>query len=348
MKRDVKMSQSAFDSASDLYQGKNLLGDQFLSYSLRLPKGWKKVSDEDLKGLQLSNKLPGVLAYYLGPSNMDRRSGFQVKAQKLDHMISARDWLIQYAIASKFTLQGLSAYGEDRAEGLYVYNEPDISYVVRVVVILNGPRVVIGEYLVPFDMFEKERDFQIWSTVSFFLDYLDKMPKEASKRFNFLDIGSFDYPASWDLQKGDLFSIDQMRVSIVNLQVQKIGVSSILNGRVDVYMFSGGEGYDQEKAFADLQNKLKEADHLVLGEEISELPPMVNDSGLKFLLTKRYAINDETHSYRDYQYWVTALKGENYYIFVCLVNPPRALGFYNWARNINAYSYVVKTVKEGL
>lgn len=346
LKREVQTSKEEFYEKSNLFEFQDLEGDKYLAYRVRLPKDWTVVNSADLKKSQLDNRLLGVLAYFVSPSTLDLRSSFRIKAQKLAHMMNVRDWVRQYALANRYTLQALSEYDDNRAEALYVVQDMDVSYVIRMVAIINGPRVVIAEYWVPNEFYQLQKDGQIWSITTFHLKYKDESPKEDIKQFNFFDIASVDYPASWELQKGNIESLDLMDASIMNVQASTRRMDSLLMGRVDIFLIADNQNFTMQSAYEHIGKKI-EADQLVIGEEIGKFEPALNLNNLKLEQSRVFKINNAEDTYQDYQYWVTAMKGKNYHFFVCLLMPPKSYSFYNWARNINAYEFVIQHVLEG-
>lgn len=344
--REVMMSKEDFYAKTDPYEFDDVQGNKFLAFRVRLPKGWTQVTTADLGQLQLSNRLLGVLVYFTSPPDLDLRSSFRIRAQKLGHMINARDWLYQYALGNHLTLQALTAIDANRAEALYVNTELDVTYVIRMAVVINGPNVIIAEHVMPADKYETDRDLQIWTITSFYLKYKDMSPPEATKRLNFFDIAALDYPNSWELQRSNIKSIDNMDASIVNIQIEKKDVKTRLMGRIDVFLFANNDEYSLEHSIENI-NKSVASDNLVLGEQVGRFDPIVNDHNLGSVSYNVYQINNQEKTYQDYQYWVTVMKGKNYYFYVCMLIPPRAYDFYNWARNLSSYEYVIKTLHEG-
>lgn len=345
--REVKMSKKEYEDQSQLYDTFDLDGDPFLAYRVRLPKSWQFMGPRELKDMQLNNRLMGIMAYYVSPADLELRSSFRLKAQRMAHMMSARDWTYHYALANRYTLQAMTTYGDDRAEAVYVITEMDISYVVRMAVVVSGPRVVIAEYFVPMQKYEEEQDLQTWGITSFYLKKKDLSSTEPTKTLYFFDIASTVYPESWIVENPNIVSVDQMSASVVNLQQEDRDKTSLLRGRVDVFLFAADDTYNEKAAF-DTINELFEPQQLKLGKKLGRFIPTDNQSGLKGESYTVYSIENPEHKFQDYQYWVTVMKGKNYYFYVCLLSPPRDTDVYNWSRNLGAFEYMVKTMKEGV
>jgi hypothetical protein len=346
LKREVLASREDYFARSDEFQTEDMEGDKFLAYRVRLPKGWLRVTQSDIKEQQLNNRLMGVIDYFVSPPEMDMRSSFRIKAQRMAHMMSARDWVLQYAFANRYTLQGMSTYGDDRAETMYVVNEADISYNVRVAVVVNGPRVVISEYFVPMQLFEKSRDDQTWAVTTFTLKYKDAAPSENTKSLMFFDLATMDYPASWELQRTNIQSIDLMNASIVNVQKEVKNIKTLLQGRIDVLLMATGEDFTMDRVMEKL-NDIVKVDKLLINEKVGRFEITKNNSGLEPIKSDVYRINNVENSYQDYQYWVAVYKGKNYYFIVALLNPPRSYNPYIWSRNLGGFEYIMKTMHEG-
>ncbi len=345
--RDVKMTKAEFEAASTQYDTEDLDGDPFLAYRVRVPSTWTFMGPRELKDMQLNNRLMGIMALYLSPADLEMRSSLRLKAQNMAHMMSARDWAFHYALGNRYTLQSLSTYGDDRAEAIYIVTEMDISYVVRMAVVISGPRVVVAEYFVPMQKYEAEKDLQTWGITSFYLKKKDKTPSEPTKALYFFDIASAYYPESWIEQKPNVVSIDQMNASIVNMRETKNNQPGVLRGRVDVYLFAVNSDYTEIDAIGKI-NQQFESQNVRVGNKLGRFNPTQNLNGLEVVSNTVYQLSNPENTYQDYQYWITVLKGKNYYFYICLLTPPRSSDMYNWSRNLGAFENIAKTMKEGI
>lgn len=346
--RDVKLAKPEFEAVTKLYESDDLDGDPFLAYRVRLPGDWSYVGPSKLKELQLNNRLSGVFAYYVSPPILELRSSFRVKAQRMAHIMGIRDWAYHYGLGNRYTFQGMSIYGDDRAEVTYVVTEMDVSYVVRAAIVVSGPRVVIAEYYVPMQKYEEEKDNQTWTITSFYLKKRDLSAAEPNKTLYFFDIASVNYPETWAVQNPNIVSVDQMNASVVNArQHRRADEPSLLQGRVDVFLFANNADYNERLALDEINTQFA-AQNLKLGRRIGRFEPNANEHNLQGLRFTAYAIDHQDQVYQDYQYWVAILQGKNYYFYICMLTPPSASNLYEWSRNLGAFEYMIKTMKEGV
>ena len=172
------------------------------------------MTSTDLQARQMDAGFSGVLAYYVSPPELDLRSSVRIRSEKLAFTTNAVDWLRNYAINNRYTLQALSGYGVDRAEAVYLITDRGITYVIRVAAVLNGSRAVVAEYMVPMDKYEEQKDIQVWTITSFYLKTIDSEPQEPVTDYAVRDFARLNYPEKWVVQNQANDSIDRVRVSI--------------------------------------------------------------------------------------------------------------------------------------
>ena len=87
-----------------------------------------------------------------------------------------------------FSIEGMKIKSPRLVVAQYTVFEDGEPYAVRAVVTQTGSRIVLAEYLVHQDVYQAERDEQIWAMTGFALDDpVNKLPV-AMKTFNFVDI----------------------------------------------------------------------------------------------------------------------------------------------------------------
>lgn len=329
--------------------------DEALEYTVRLPKAWKKAEGESTgMDLLLSNKMFGNVSRFVSPANFDSPfpSQFTIQVIGLEYELSAEQWFVQYLLSNGYALQGLSVHDEDRAEAMYVTVERNISYAVRSVAIRNGKRIILGRYKMPIERWENEKSFQAQAITSFKLANTQDELVEKMKDYHFLDIAKVQYPESWTLRAPPFRSIDRLDIELLSIrhvpeELRKRG-DTVLNGKVGLSLISeiSSDSVDDEI------NKLKEGLEgtglvfeapLVVKQNFSTNPLFTD------VQTQAYRVVGEETTLVDYEYWITAMKYNEYYYFVTLLTPARKDDYYVWSRNTQTYRLIVEhfTPQEG-
>ena len=321
-------------------------GDEFLSYKIRLAENWEQYENQSIGGLSLSKKVLGEIARYYGPARLMPRSFLTIEALALDHQLTAEQWYIQYLLANGYPSQGIKVYGTQRVEGLYVKLEKDVTYLVRSVVVINGKRAIFVEYALPADAWADERAMQAKVVQSFELLNKDDSLPEDMQTHQFLDVGEFKYPASWELRASTVRSVDRMDVDL--LSAVPIGEgrnrTQILNGRMIVQMLSGYIVEDLEQEVENFKRDF-EKDGLAIGALIEEPEDFVFSDSVEFGFVEVYKVSDISKPQMQYEYWLSIIAAEDYYYLVSLLTPSRNQDFFNWSKNTQAFRLVNRYIR---
>lgn len=339
--------QSYFESRTDL-RNEVPAGDAYLAYNVRLPKEWEKSTDAGLRNYTLNANVAGEVARYYGPPQGDKRSMFTVKALQLDYEITVRNWFINYILSNGYTLQGFSQPAEDRVDALYVLVEDGQSYVVRALFQLNGRRIVLAEYYVPYDLWHQEKSMQQSCIASFALLNFDKSVIEILDTYNFLDLIEFQYPISWNLRASAIRSIDQMGVTLVNASK-----SGQMNGFIDVGVMSSEIIGMKEDEIADKMSKkmidgIKTRTGFDVGNKIEDISDYKFSPGIEKAQVQTFEATGNTERIVNYEIWVALLSEEDYRYYIVMVTPARKDEFFTWARNGKAFQRIVESIHSGI
>lgn len=338
--------QSYFESRTDIHS-ETPEGDESLSYTVRLPKEWTKSTDAGLRNYVLNTNVVGEVARYFGPPDGDKRSMFTVNALQLEYEISIRNWFVNHVLTNGYTLQGFQQLSETKIEALYVLVEKEQSFVVRSVAELNGRRVVLAEYAVPYDLWHQEKSMQQASIRSFMLLKPDQSVIEILDTYNFLDLIEFQYPISWSLRAPAIRSIDQMGVTLVNA-----AKSGQMDGFIDVGVMStdiiGMDPQEQaEKLSRKMMQGLKARTGFEIGEKIEDITDYKVNPVMKSAMVRTFVAKDETQSLVGYEIWIAVMREADYKYYITMVTPARKDEFYTWARNSKAFQRVVESIHSG-
>src|SRR5690606_25253979 len=137
-----------FEAATKAIREETPYNDPRLSYELRLPKGWTDNVQAPPVGIESGAKLlSDSVLVTLGrntaqPKNFER-SYITIEAQELGYEISAQNWFVNFMLGNGFSLSALSERSPREIEALYVQVIEDATYMVRVRVLINGPRLLL-------------------------------------------------------------------------------------------------------------------------------------------------------------------------------------------------------------
>lgn len=314
--------------------------DNFLSYSVRLPKGWTESAEQSRKTLNsgLSNRVLGTVARYTSPPNKHLRSSFTLEAVELTYEVGARNWFINYVLSKGMTLNQIGKESRQQVEAIYVEIDGDTTYIVRVVAVINGSRMMVARYFVPQALYDEERVQQAQVLKSFELTNKEEVGVEQLEIFGFLDQSYFDYPVSWRLNAPTVTSIERMKAT-----VYRKTVTNKLDGQIRLYLANKMTGTTRSKEVRTFLDTLKIEDY-TLGQYI-ETPTLEYHKDMDFGITQAYQMRSQRANQGRYELWVSILEAEEYIYVVSLLTPAREEKFYEWARNIEAYRLLMKSVR---
>ena len=345
----VKMTRDQFYGISELREVKSE-DDPAVNYRVRLPKNWIELPSPKTEGLSLNAELFSDISNYVSPARGDIRSRFRVRSLELKHLVSAENWFLNYTLSIGTTVDGIKVKSDRSLEAQYTILANGQTYTVRASAQISGSRIIVAEYLVPFEYAVDERDQQIWTMISFNLTSPDEKPIEDTGAYSFVDIVKFDYPQSWILYSPPITTIDRMEASILNLksvskdQIQKLDLDKAkLDGRVDVRVVSKVMGTSEADEIANLKKELKEKG-LSIGKLITPLEGVKLHPGVVTSKIDAYEIESEDGKLIKYEIWVGMLETKGRYYLITLITVGRQERFYVWAQNIETFKHVLRTL----
>ncbi len=337
-----ELTEESFLQNSELHE-EEPLGDRFLAYQVRLPRGWQRTtSAEQYKGKQLeeaglSQRILGQVARYVGPGRIDSISKFEIEALNLDHEVTARNWFMNEILARGFSLEGMQVESDKRVEALYVLVEADTAYVVRSVAEINGPRMIVASYYVPDNHWEEERAYQQRAIESFRFVSPEKSRIEMTRSYSFLDLLSFEYPSSWKLVAPNIFDIQGMEAKLVYSPNERI-----LGGEMYISIISVEfeDMFYEEVAY--LKERLNDMG-LNLGELMEQPDNYVFNDHIYYGYVEVYRAYDPQGMKQEHEYWLAIMEEDRYLYLVTMLTPSRNNEFYGWARNEEAFKTVIES-----
>jgi len=339
--------------------------DKYLAYQIRLPNGWegmgvetkkqkesfiaeppknerrkkKSRAGDTIEQTELSRRILGKITSYFGPPRLEPRSKLEIQALELSYDITAHNWFLYYIISNGYTLEGMEDVTDTRVEAIYILVEKDISYVVRTIAEINGPRMVLVSYYVPEVKFHEEKAMQEKVLASFRFTSPEQVRIEQTKNYAFLDLLQFDYPSTWHLQAPNIYSIDQMDARLINVHDKET-----LNGEIMVHLIST----ELDTTLADEVSYLKEEMNksgLSVGELIETVDRFKAHSQVYFSRAEVYKASDKSGRIREHEYWLVVMAEDRYYYIITLLTPGRNQDLYMWIRNTEALQTLVESIR---
>ena len=344
---DKELSQKDFLDRTQLVE-EMPRGDKFLGFKARLPKSWKRIGeridDSDGEGSQqgdvkLSRRILGKIVKYYGTEVFTAPSRFEIQALELDQQITARNWFLGYILSNGYNMQGMKVYDDTKVEALYVTIEDSVSYVVRTLAIVNGPRMVLVSYYVPEAQFMQDRGLQEKVVQSFSFLSPEKIQLEPTQTYSFLELVHFDFPANWRLLSPNIHSLQNMDARLIRLEGEK----SII-GDINIKIIST----ELETSLSQEVNFLK-SDIREMGLEIGDLIETPTAYTFKphitFARVEVYNIKPKDDTIQDHEYWLAVMAEDRYYYIVSMITPARMADFYKWAQNTEAFQTVIESMR---
>lgn len=314
--------------------------DAFLGYEIRLPKDWSantepaKTIDED----SLNRSVLGDVARYTSPARQHLRSFVTVEVLELTYEISTRNWFINYVLSNGLSLEQVGTETDRIIEAIYIEVKGDVTYIVRVKAISNGPRMIMARHYLPQEMYASEHTQQAYVIDSFKLTNREERGVEELKVHAFLDQSFFDYPESWIISAPMIRNIDRMRAMLFHGRVK-----GKLDGQINLYITRKGITNSRSETLRYYQEKFKIPGYITGG--VIDNPILEYHSDMSFGVTQIYEMIPQTSQAIPYELWISFIEGEDFYYVVSLLSPARDTEFYIWARNKEAFKLMVKGIR---
>jgi len=335
------LPQKEFETNTKLIE-ETPFDDMFLSYQIRLPKEWgdntQTSSESQITNQGISQRVLGPIARYTSPPNQHLRSFLTIETQQLTYEIGARNWFINYIVSNGLALEQVGVESRKQVEAIYVEVQGDTTYIVRVKVILNGPRMVVVRYYIPQELYNEERVQQAQVIKSFELTNREETGVEKLEIYGFLDQSYFDYPVSWILSPSTIRSIDRMKSMLYHSTVK-----GRLDGQINLYLTNKLINTTRSKEIAYYKEKFQ-IENYKLGAYV-ESPKMEYHNDMDFGVTEVYKMESQAANMFGYEFWISVLEGEEYIYIITLLTPARDEEFNIWARNVEAYKLILKGMR---
>lgn len=345
-----------FKKSTRVETEKSPFGDDYLSYEIRLPKDWVSNSQDD-KTLSFGKKaldddVPDILARYISAPKNLMRSNLVIEAQALSYEVSVQNWFVNFILKNGFSLTAMETKSDREIEALYVQVDKDTTYVVRIRVVVNGPRLILIRHYLPQENFEEEKGQQRQIVASFKLLNPTQERIEKQLEYGFLDQSYFNYPNSWTLNAKPIYSIERMSATIfresevLSKEEQRRGRRqgpAPLDGQIKVNVVSKLLKTSLAQEVQTFRNAI-DIKNYTLGKPIERITYKY-DPSIKSGQAQVYSLvpsNPVTMGH--YEIVISVMENNDFYYITSLVTPSRDQDFYIWARNIES----VRIVNESL
>jgi len=328
--------------------GMTPFGKAELEYEITLPKDWTE--EEVPQTLTDAQTIIGDVARYSSPMIGTQDLHVVIQVAKLEHEISAENWVKNYILVSGYSQQGdIRVAGEKNASADYISAGAAgalgntavgaTSTFETLSARITGAYVIVATFKTPLSLQNYVKYIQRKSIDSFRILYPKDDPVEEQKIFTLVDSIKFNYPASWNQVGTDLRDMNHLSV---HLQAQSVsnsvdGFIRILAVRRSRSTNLNAEIESQKKYFQDTM-KIK-----FLKLDSSGKSPAYN----RFIFN-RYEVYDSqpiSGNGTVQEIHVAVLGDKDWYIFAYLFTPKENTSLYNWARNIQSFHEILKSMK---
>lgn len=343
---EVHISKEDFTAQSDLVQEKPR-NDDSLAYHIRLPKGWQKI-DNPVNGIDDNSNILHQISTYAGPPRIEHRSLLRIRTADATSLISMDDWFIGYMMQMGFAIEGMTVDSPRRITAQYAVFEDNEPFIVRAVATLSGHHIILAEYLVPQNVYQAERDQQIWAMTGFDLTSPNLAPPVDVKTFSFLNVVKFDYPANWNFPDPGIRDFNRMDAHISNTlssipQKYEQKIPDRMGGRIDISVISRTENTqitsEINRLNAELTSKNYKLGKYLGNIKIDPLPSLTQN-----IRVDSYELDGLTEKLTGYEYWIAVLQTPDYYVLVQLTTLGRNDNFILWAENTETYKTLIRSL----
>lgn len=332
--------------------------DEYLTFNVDLPQNWVSRQLASLKNFSRRGRLHGDLARFDGRSVGDLRSHFRVRSVELPREISAKNWLMTYLLSNGYTLYSLQV-NEDGSgfDAMYVIfsGTQGQGFIIRTRGIISGPRIILGEYVMPTGLWQQERDQQAFVVGSFSVEAEDQDWIEDKEFFTYLEALEFDYPNSWAITDRDDNAQNTLHVILDNNVFSRVSEGEIAistSSTQSIKDFTSVESFDIDLPALVKRARDRIADKGYVIEGKSANRTLLLDHAFKLQRTEVYPLRPVVSEYDSgrqanvsHELWMTVLVNDGRVIVSTLLTPSRDQDLYSWAVNARAYERIVGSIR---
>jgi hypothetical protein len=319
-----------------------------LEFEIYLPSDWtpeeKAFSDANLA---IGEKIAGEVARFWSPMIVTQRAYASIDVLKLDHEISARNWLKNYLVSSGYLLQGdVTEINNKSSTARYIRATDTGSNFGYISARISGGFVETARFEVPVNLKDYLKFLQKKSVDSFKLLYPKEEPIEEQKVFTLVDAMKFTYPASWKVGNPDFRDMNRLIVEAKNIRAGSgLGKGQIVDGYIRFLAVRRTRTTDLMTEVEEIKKFFNETMSL----EFTKMLSSGKSDAYERFIFNRYEVYDvlgkagKTKVTQELH--LVVLGDKEWYVIAFLFTPKESAGLYNWARNIQSFQEMIKSIK---
>ncbi|MCB9973628.1 MAG: hypothetical protein H6854_03595 [Rhodospirillales bacterium] len=362
---DVKMPEIPYLSKDEIVNQMSFIeelkpsGDEYSGYKIFVPKSWKKITDNLLRNQTDTGVIYGDIATFISNVADPAASSVKIEALELEHNISAKNWIAKYFLDFGYMLEGIQEDSWSRAEALgVIYEEGKVDYRERVVVYINGQRVIMMRYASPLFRWDQEKQYQATVAKSFQLTKTDPVKLNKTTDYSLIGYADLSYPSSWEVQAANQKDYDRPYVRFVNPEETAPALEQFLNSDANKKKEIKSKGLiwvqaviyeNTNTSIAEEIERQKETAQKLQMEIVKKYGVINNISipfpkGMSLTQLDIYQVKNTAQKSNTYELWVATMKNDFAYFFVTMITPSKDSRYFAWVENKSAFEGVVSSI----
>ncbi len=337
------MPEDEFGKKS-LVQEEYPVGARDLAFEINIPKDWGRSDNVSLGSFILNKNVLSTIAKFNGPIVDGLQQYLQVQGIGITKQTTAKGWFYKYLLDNNYSVNGFIEHNDRDAEALYVFVNQGIGYVARARAIINGQSIIFMQHVMPMTDWQEHKVMQKEVVNSFNLKFPNDTNIVDLEIFDFLEVASFSYPATWSVNPKKIDSIERMNAEINNIEYTSYEERKRENlvGTIDAYVISVFTLEDLDTEIASLRNSLTKKG-LFVQEEIEGQNGFVFDEEDALSEMHVYEMVDKEGNIQSYEYWIHIMAEGDYFKIVTLLTPSRERAYFKWSENTEVLKLVSKS-----
>ena len=338
-----------FEGISKSFHGRPY-NDPQIEFEILVPKDWVlEVAPDTHSTLGMSRALIGDLSRFRSPVINTMRATVAVQSIKLDHEISAENWLKSYILSNKYALQGtINATSDKKAGANCIETKLDgSSSYIYITVQVNGNDAVIVRFDSPLVLKDVMAFVRNKIVDSFRFILVTDHPIETLKSFTFGTALKFRYPESLVVNHVDIGDTRFMSAQFYNViregMVDKGLGKSIaqIQGLIRFVVVRRNHNTSLKKEANDLRDFVSNILKVDFRKLISSDKAQVSN---RFLFSRYevYEVAPRKNNPIPQELRLVALGDKNWYVLGILFSTSDSENFYAWANNVQDFNMIIK------
>lgn len=311
-----------------------------LDFSIMIPNDWSEEVIVDKKATEMTPKIVNDIVSFESPMIGTSRAKVMIQVLKLEHEISARNWLRNYILASGYAPDGEAIENSPaNAAGSFVSTQDGHSTYTRLGVIINAGTAIIVRFDVPLHLKDYTayiRD-KVVSTLK--VTYPKEDPVETQKPFSLVDSIKFYYPISWISVAPDFRDMNRL-----SLQLHNKGTTGLVEGYI---RFTAVRRTRSSVLLTEAESIRKYLQEVLNMEILGLVSSDVSNAYGRFTFNRHetYDIQRTDKGQNPQELHLVALGDKEWYIFVFLITPKEQENLYTWGRNLRTFDTIIRSIK---